>query len=127
VCDEEGLFGFDDDDSFSALRCVSVVLFPRFARLVREVLLTFFPYRLVSSALMTMYFWPAMCSPVDWTFLGVELSLYAPTISCSSAGVTLKAGDVAHTEVPSALKMAALSTWVVPMRLWSTYAIQVSR
>jgi hypothetical protein len=47
----------------------------------------------------------------------VLVSLYAPTISCSSAGVTWKFGDVAHTEVPSALKMAARSTWPVPRRL----------
>ena len=81
VCDEERLFRLDNDYAFSTLVAVSI-----FTSFVAGFPwgCTFLPYKLVSSALITMYFWPAMCNPVDWTFFGIELSLYAPTISCIS-------------------------------------------
>ena len=56
--------------------------------------------------------------PFICTFFGFELSLNAPTTSVISCGVIWKAGEVAQTLVPSELKMAALSTWPVPTRLW---------
>src|SRR5271155_5871529 len=61
----------------------------------------FLPNRLVSSALRTMYFPPAICKPVDWIFFGTEVSLYAPTTSCISWGKTVKPAEAAQTEVPS--------------------------
>lgn len=78
---------------------------------------TFFPYRLRSSAFRVMYFWPAMWKPVLMTFFGSEESLNAPTTIFTSAGESWKFWEAAQTLVPSAPNMAALSTVPEPTRL----------
>ena len=64
-----------------------------------------------------MYLSPEILNPDPWMSFTSFESLYAATISLSSAGVTWKFDDVAHTLVPSVLNMAALSTEPVPTRL----------
>lgn len=132
VCDEDGLGGLDDDHALAALHMiVSVVAVHCVSQLppstlsahsyVCRYLLTFLPYILLSSALSTTNFSPAMCRPVLWTCFTSDLSAYALTTSCISCGETVKPALVAQTLLPSLLKMAALSTLPVPTRLFHIY------
>jgi hypothetical protein len=88
VCNEDGLFCFDNHDAFLALHVSSLIsLYPvcsasawllearRSERSRGSLLLTFFPYRLLSSAFSVTYFSPAMCKPVPQTFFGSAVSL----------------------------------------------------
>lgn len=62
VSDEDGLLGLDDDDALFALRSVSTLLnSPKEKK--EDVMRTFFPYRLLSSAFMTTYLSPPTCTP----------------------------------------------------------------
>jgi len=133
VCDEDGLFCFDYDYAFFALLwyivsfelemdggscvgfawlricfCVFVCVYMGVCMYV-DCYVTFFPYRLRSSAFRVMYFAPAMWKPVLMTFFGSEESVNAPTTTFTSAGEIVKCGEAAQTLVPSAPNIAALS------------------
>ena len=108
VGDEEGLLGLDDDDAFLALWYGG-------QRLESEgdknYLRTFLPYKLLSSALRTMNFSPAMWRPVLWTCLTSAVSLNAVTTSVISAGETC--GGVHDQPKSSIISAPALSPCVL--------------